>query len=278
MSAPAPRPAAARDRAPARGAHVVEDVIRVAQAKIDPARIGRIAGELGIEAGGAVSRHRIPQARHRGDVLSCFRRGSRARILGSARSAGWLGRVHCGHGGQDHLGHGYLRFWLLAKLRRWRPRILSLSPEEQAQIESWLALVARSREDLAGCAGSRRMRATDQGLRRHPQARRRRTIADRGAGHSPARSPAMPVGPAIDAIASARAAALLDPEGERPGEFLDALRRPLVHPLAAEQIEDTTDIVRIYSLLHPLSDPLARGFQFALGQYFFENGLPLRRS
>ena len=46
-----------------------EDVIRVAQAKIDPARFARIAATDGHQAGSAVRRHRIPQARRRGILL-----------------------------------------------------------------------------------------------------------------------------------------------------------------------------------------------------------------
>ena len=46
---------------------------------------------------------------------------------------------------------GFLRFWLLAKLRRWRPKSYRFAQEQQA-IESWLGLIQEAAQlsgDLA---------------------------------------------------------------------------------------------------------------------------------
>ena len=108
-------------------------------------------------------------------------------MAGQANSAaaarrGWLERVHWGMEVNSASVSGFLRFWLLAKLRRWRPRSYRFQ-EEQAAIEAWLAL------DRGGRATVRRpgargggMRAADQGLWRYLQARRGQLPPDRGAG------------------------------------------------------------------------------------------------
>ena len=51
---------------------------------------------------------------------------------------------------------------------------------------------------------------------------------------APVLSGATPVAQGIDAIASARTAALVDPEGESLARCLDALRQPADYRVAAE--------------------------------------------
>jgi indolepyruvate ferredoxin oxidoreductase beta subunit len=109
---------------------------------------------------------------------------------------------------------GYLRFLMLAKLRRLRPYGHRYKQEQQ-QIESWLALIReaarRSPElalEIAGCArlikgyGDTHAR----GLANY------RAIEERVI--RPALADQILPGQAADAVASARTAALVDPEGE----------------------------------------------------------------
>ena len=109
---------------------------------------------------------------------------------------------------------GYLRFLMLAKLRPLRPHGHRYK-QEQAQIESWLALIAeaarRSAElalEVAECArlikGYGDTYARGLSNYRTIEAR---VIRPALAGHIPPQR-------AADAVASARTAALVDPEGE----------------------------------------------------------------
>ena len=94
-------------------------------------------------------------------------------ILALSERRGWLGRVYWGMEVNSVSISGYLRFRLLAKLRRLRPRSYRYG-EEQREIESWLGLIVGGCGAIErACAGSRRMRAADQGLWRHAQARQR---------------------------------------------------------------------------------------------------------
>ncbi len=110
---------------------------------------------------------------------------------------------------------GYLRFLMLAKLRRFR-RLGYRYAQEQAQIESWLLLVVEAAKlsapialEVVECArlikgygdtharGSANFRAIETN------------------GIRPILSGHFPVTRGADAIASARTAALLDPDGEK---------------------------------------------------------------
>ncbi|HKA73511.1 MAG TPA: indolepyruvate oxidoreductase subunit beta family protein, partial [Xanthobacteraceae bacterium] len=119
-----------------------EDVIRVAQAKIDPARFARIAGELKIKPGEPFT---ITEFLKPGIEELCSLLPPRlARpILDWSARRGWLGRVYWGMEVKTTSISGYLRFWLLAKLRRWRPRSHRFQ-EEQKAIDSWLGLIAQA--------------------------------------------------------------------------------------------------------------------------------------
>ena len=150
-----------------------EDVIRVAQAKTDPARFARIAAEVGAKPGEPVKVVRIPQARRRGIVLGAAAVAGAAhpRVRRAPREARAL---PLGHGGQHHVGVAAIcASALLATLRRWRPRTYRYA-EEQRAIERWLGADRRGRRAIRRArARDRRMRAADQGLWRHPQARHR---------------------------------------------------------------------------------------------------------
>ena len=190
-----------------------EDVVRVAQAKAAPARMRRIAHEELRVNGEPFSVHDFlkPGIEELCQLLPSFMARP---ILRLAERKGWLGRVYFGMEINSTSISGYLRFLMLAKLRRLRPYGHRYKQEQQ-QIESWLALIReaarRSPElalEIAECArlikgyGDTHTR----GLANY-RAIEKRVIRPALAGE-------IPSGQAADAVASARTAALVDPEGE----------------------------------------------------------------
>ncbi len=129
---------------------------------------------------------------------------------------------------------GYLRFLLLAKLRRFRPRSYRYR-EEQAAIEAWLGLIAAAAAkspalalEIAECA--RLIKGYGDTWKRgaaNYAAIEARVIRPVLAGR-------MTVARGIDAIASARTAALLDPEGEALAACLADIERSSDLGIAAE--------------------------------------------
>jgi indolepyruvate ferredoxin oxidoreductase beta subunit len=199
-----------------------EDVVRVAQAKIEPARIARIAKDELHADGEPFSVHDFlkPGIEELCQVLP----NAVARpIMRLAGRKGWLGRVHFGMEINTTSVSGYLRFLLLARLKRLRP-YGHRYPIEQAQIESWLALIFDAAKlspaialEVAECArlikgyGDTHARGSAN----------YRSIVERAirpllAGHIPAERGA-------DAVASARTAALVDPDGESLAKCLATL-------------------------------------------------------
>lgn len=190
-----------------------EDVVRVAQAKAAPARMRRIAHEELRVNGEPFSVHDFlkPGIEELCQLLPSFMARP---ILRLAERKGWLGRVYFGMEINSTSISGYLRFLMLAKLRRLRPYGHRYKQEQQ-QIESWLALIReaarRSPElalEIAECArlikgyGDTHTR----GLANY------RAIEERVV--RPALAGQIPSGQAANALASARTAALVDPEGE----------------------------------------------------------------
>ena len=129
---------------------------------------------------------------------------------------------------------GFARFYVLAKLRGFRPRTWRYQ-EEQREIEAWLGLIARAAPlstelavEIAECArlikgyGDTHKRGSDN----------YRLIVSQVI--EPALAGRLPVRQAADAIASARTAALLDPEGEALSKCLGELSSPPAHAIAAE--------------------------------------------
>jgi indolepyruvate ferredoxin oxidoreductase, beta subunit len=210
-----------------------EDVIRVAQAKIDPARLPRIAADLSVKPGEpfTVTEFLKPGIE---EMCSILPPALAKRILGIADRRGWTDRVHWAMEVNTASVSGFLRFWLLARLRGWRPRSYRFQ-EEQCAIEAWLALIveaARLSVDLAlevtECArlikgyGDTHKRGTAN----------YRLIETRII--RPALAGGIPLRQGIDAIASARAAALLDPESEALTRCLAELDQQNVMSIAAE--------------------------------------------
>jgi indolepyruvate ferredoxin oxidoreductase beta subunit len=210
-----------------------EDVIRVAQAKIDPERFTRIAQDLKLKPG---EPYTITEFLKPGieEMCSVLPVELARRIIAWSARRGWLDRVHWEMELNTTSISGYLRFRILAGLRRFRPRSYRYA-EEQAQIESWLALIreaaARSGElaiEIAECA--RLIKGYGDTYKRGLT--NFRTIVDRVI--RPTLPGDLPTGRAIDAIASARTAALLDPDGEGLAKCLAELDQQASFRVAAE--------------------------------------------
>jgi indolepyruvate ferredoxin oxidoreductase, beta subunit len=210
-----------------------EDVIRVAQAKIDPARFARIATQMGIKPDQpfSVTEFLKPGVEEFCSILPPW---LARRILALAERYPGLGRAHWGMAVNTASAFGFARFYSLAKLRRLRPRTWRFQ-EEQRAIESWLRLIVRAAPlsaelgvEIAECArlikgyGDTHKRGSDN----------YRVIVAQVI--EPALAGQIPVRQAVDAIASARTAALLDPEGEALSKCLGELSSPPAHAIAAE--------------------------------------------
>jgi indolepyruvate ferredoxin oxidoreductase beta subunit len=209
-----------------------EDVIRVAAAKIAPERFRRIEGEIGAkDQPYVVTEFLKPGIEELCQVLPP--RLARA-IIAYAEKRDWLGTVYFGMEVKTTSVWGYLRFWGLAKLKRFRPKGWRFA-EEQAAIEAWLARIlsaAKLSGDLARevveCA--RLIKGYGDTWKRgfaNYQTIDARVIM-------PVLEGRMPVRAGIDAIASARTAALLDPEGEGLAKALAAIDAQVAMPMAAE--------------------------------------------
>ena len=210
-----------------------EDVIRVAQAKIDPTRIARIGAELGVKPGEpfTVTEFLKPGIE---ELCSVLPPALAKRILAFAERRGLNERLHWGMEVNTTSISGFLRVWLLAKLRRWRRKSHRFH-EEQRSIEAWLGRVieaARVSTDLAlevaECA--RLIKGYGDTLKRSSATYRlieTRIIAPVLAGR-------MPPARGLDAIASARAAALADPEGEALTRCLSEIEVQGMASIAAE--------------------------------------------
>jgi indolepyruvate ferredoxin oxidoreductase beta subunit len=210
-----------------------EDVIRVAQAKIDPARLARIASDLGVKPGEpfTVTEFLKPGIE---EMCSILPPSLARRILAAAERRGWIERVHWGMEVNSASVSGFLRFWVLARLRGWRPKSYRFQ-EEQRTIEAWLRLIvgaARLSGDLAlEVAECARLIKGYGDTHKRGSANYRlietRVIAPVLAGRIALRR-------GIDAIASARAAALLDPDGEALERCLAELEQDSSLGIAAE--------------------------------------------
>jgi indolepyruvate ferredoxin oxidoreductase beta subunit len=129
---------------------------------------------------------------------------------------------------------GYLRFWLLARLRVLRPYGYRYKQEQQ-QIDDWLRLIREAAKhsaelalEVAECArlikGYGDTHARGLSNYREIEAR---VIRPALVGH-------IPVARAADAVASARTAALVDPEGESLAKCLAAVDGQSAIRIAAE--------------------------------------------
>jgi indolepyruvate ferredoxin oxidoreductase beta subunit len=209
-----------------------EDVIRVAEAKIAPERFRRIEGEIGAkDQPYVITEFLKPGIEELCQVLPP--RLARA-IVSWSEKRGWLGKIYFGMELKTTTVWGYLRFWMLAKLKRFRPKSWRFA-EEQSAIEAWLARVVAAAKfsgelalEVAECA--RLIKGYGDTWKRgmaNYLTIEARVIA-------PVLEGRMPVRAGIDAIASARTAALVDPEGESLGRALAAIDAQVAMPMAAE--------------------------------------------
>jgi len=210
-----------------------EDVVRVAQAKIAPARMRRIAREELRVKDEPYSVHDFlkPGIEEMSQLLPPFLARP---ILRLAARRGWLGRVYFGMEINTTSIGGYLRFLMLAKLKRLRPYGHRYK-EEQQQIEAWLALVAEAAKQSADLA----LEITECArLIKGYGDTHARGLANYAAIEErvikPALAGAIPLERARDAIASARTAALVDPEGESLSRCLAELDGAAALRIAAE--------------------------------------------
>jgi indolepyruvate ferredoxin oxidoreductase beta subunit len=210
-----------------------EDVIRVAQAKIDPARLSRVIAQMGVkpEQPYSVTEFLKPGVDEFCSVLPPWLARP---ILAFAERHPGFARAHWGMELNTASIFGYLRFAMLAKLRPWRPKSYRFQ-EEQRAITAWLRHIADAAPlsaelaiEIAECA---------------------RLIKGYGDTHKrgsanykviqaelmlPALAGSIPPRQAAEAIANARTAALLDPEGEALSKCIVAIHSQSSHRLAAE--------------------------------------------
>jgi indolepyruvate ferredoxin oxidoreductase beta subunit len=209
-----------------------EDVVRVAEAKIAPDRFRRIEGEIGAkDQPYVITEFLKPGIEEMCQILPP--RLARA-IVGYADKRGWLATVWFPMELNTTSVFGYLRFWGLAKLKRFRPKSWRFA-EEQTNIESWLARVAAAAKlspqlalEVTECA--RLIKGYGETWKRgfsNYQIIDARVIA-------PVLEGRMGVAKGIDALASARMAALADPEGESLAKTLAAIEAHTEMRQAAE--------------------------------------------
>ncbi len=190
-----------------------EDVIRVAEVKIAPGRMTRIASQMnaGPREPVAIVEFLKPGIAEICSVLPPFI----ARPLTAiAERRGWIDKFHWGMEIKTNSVFGYLRLLALARLRRFRPRSFRFK-EEQRAIEAWLALIIAAAQksdtlalEIVECA--RLIKGYGDTLKRGAA----NYAAIEGNVIQPALAGAMALSRGIDAVASARVAALADAEGE----------------------------------------------------------------
>ena len=208
-----------------------EDAIRVAQAKIDPGRRTRIATDMGAKPGEPLH---ITEFLKPGidEFCSLLPPHLARRLLAMAQRRGWTFQRAMQVNSQTI--SGFLRLWLLTKLKPRRPKTYRYE-EEQRAIEEWLALIVRAAHisaDLAlGITECARLikgygDTHKRGLGNYRMIEEH-AIRPALAGH-------IPLQHAVDAIASARTAALVDPEGESLAKCLAQIDSQSSRRIAAE--------------------------------------------
>jgi indolepyruvate ferredoxin oxidoreductase, beta subunit len=214
-----------------------EDVVRVAQAKIAPDRMRRIAREeLRAKTGTMGEPYSVhdflkPGIEELCQLLPPFLARP---IIGFAERRGWLGKVYFGMEINSTSVSGYLRFLFLAKLRAIRPFGYRYA-QEQAQVESWLTLILAAAQrapalalEVVECA----MLIKGYGDTYARGLSNYKTIEARVI--RPALAGQIPLERAADAVASARTAALVDPEGESLARCLAEIEAQGSFRIAAE--------------------------------------------
>jgi indolepyruvate ferredoxin oxidoreductase beta subunit len=192
-----------------------EDVIRVAQAKTSRGRLERVRAEVRARPSEPI------------EITEHFKPGNEeiAAVL-PPWAARWLmarRRFHVSMHVRSTTVWGFVRLRFLAGLRWWRPHTFRYA-EEQAEIERWLGQVRAAQAVSLELAGeiaelARLIKGYGDTYKRGLESYRR--IADEVV--APALAGRMPPRKAADAVASARVAALADPDGESLGRTLAAI-------------------------------------------------------
>ncbi len=199
-----------------------EDVIRVAQAKTSPERLARVRAEVRAKDHEPlhITEHFKPGIEEIAAILSP-KWGKR--LLAWGERTGRLGKLHFSMHLRTTTILGFARLRLLASLRWWRASTLRYA-EEQAEIERWLDQIRDSARfsvdvarEIAECA--RLIKGYGDTYKRGLANYRR--ISDEVI--APALARRMVPRAAADAIASARVAALADPEGDALSRTLSAI-------------------------------------------------------
>jgi indolepyruvate ferredoxin oxidoreductase alpha subunit len=189
-----------------------EDIVRVAQSKTSADRFERVRREV---RAGEREPLRIVEHFKPGwdEIASLMPAALGERVLRWAARSGRLGRQYFSMQIATTSVSGFLRLWLMAKLRPLRPKSLRWR-EEQAWCEAWLDLVRRAAtidlglaREIAECA--RLVKGYSDTYQRGAENYRRivREVIE------PALDGRMAAKEAADAVANARVAALADPEG-----------------------------------------------------------------
>jgi indolepyruvate ferredoxin oxidoreductase beta subunit len=211
-----------------------EDVIRVAAEKVAPERMARIAAQVGAQPREPVT---IVEFLKPGvaEVCSVLPAWMARPIIAVAERHGWMD-LHWGMEVRTTSVSGYLRLLLLARLRRFRPQSYRYR-QEQAAIEAWLAHIAAAAAksetlalEITACA--QLLKGYGDTLKRgaaNYATIERQVIL-------PVLEGGIPLARGIDAVASARVAALADPEGESLAECLAGISqmREAALPAAAD--------------------------------------------
>ena len=156
------------------------------------------------------------------------------RLLAAAENREWLRNLHIAMELETTSISGYLRLWGLAKLRAFRPWTHRYQ-EEQRAIEDWLALTAEAARHSAALAlevveCARLLKGYGDTLRRG----RSNFALIEARVIRPVLAGQIPLATGTDAIASARAAALIDPDGAGLSACLAEIDRPTEFRVAAE--------------------------------------------
>ena len=199
-----------------------QDVIRVAQLKADPVRHDRVLDEIraGQDDPVTITEFLKPGIDELCSIMPPFL--ARA-ILWASRSDALRRRLHLGMRIKTTTINGFVRVWLLSKLRPWRPRTHRYR-EEQAAIEAWLGHVTRAAGidlglavEIAACA---QLIKGYGDTHEHGMASYLKIVSE---VVKPALSGTLAVDHASDALANLRAAALADPSGQRLDEVVAAI-------------------------------------------------------
>jgi indolepyruvate ferredoxin oxidoreductase beta subunit len=210
-----------------------EDVIRVAQFKIEPGRFERVRHEVRAKSDDPMV------------VIDYFKPGieelcsilppALARpILRYSAKRGWLGKVYVGMHVRSNSILGFLRLRLLASLRWLRPRSYRYG-QEQTLIEIWLGAIERAA--VLDLTLAREIAELARLIKGYGETHAR------GLGNferimqaivAPALSGAMSSRTAVDALTNARVAALADAEGKRLTDVLASIAAAPAQAKAAE--------------------------------------------